>query len=50
VVEQAGGLVTGLDLNPLRYNTRASWLNPHFLVIGDREFDWRPPLQRAGLA
>ena len=50
VVDQAGGLVTGLDLNPLLYNTRASWLNPHFLVIGDRAFDWRPYLQRAGLA
>jgi len=49
VVEQAGGLVTGVDLLPLLYNTRASWLNPHFLVIGDREFNWRPYLQRAGL-
>ncbi len=50
VVEQAGGLVTGMDLSPLRYNTRPAWLNPHFLVIGDREFDWLPYLQRAGLA
>ncbi|OGT81698.1 MAG: 3'(2'),5'-bisphosphate nucleotidase [Gammaproteobacteria bacterium RIFCSPLOWO2_02_FULL_61_13] len=50
VVEQAGGSVTGVDLEPLRYNTRDSWLNPHFLVIGDREFDWLPFLQRAGLA
>jgi 3'(2'), 5'-bisphosphate nucleotidase len=49
VVEQAGGVVTGVDLNPLRYNTRASWLNPHFLVIGDREFHWLPYLKRAGL-
>ncbi len=49
VVEQAGGLVTGVDMKPLRYNTRPTWLNPHFLAIGDREFPWLPYLQRAGL-
>lgn len=41
VVEQAGGIVTDLCFNPLRYNTRESLLNPHFLVIGDPSFDWR---------
>lgn len=49
VVEQAGGVVTRLDLEPLRYNTRPGLLNPHFLVMGDPGFDWAPYLSRAGL-
>jgi 3'(2'), 5'-bisphosphate nucleotidase len=40
VVEEAGGRVTGLDMQPLRYNTKDSLLNPHFLVIGDVTRDW----------
>jgi len=40
VVEAAGGRVTGLDMQPLRYNTKESLLNPHFLVFGDEREDW----------
>ena len=40
IVEEAGGRVTELDLAPLRYNTKDSLLNPHFLVFGDPNFDW----------
>ena len=40
VVEAAGGRVTTLDLNPLRYNTKDSLLNPHFLVFGDKTVNW----------
>jgi 3'(2'), 5'-bisphosphate nucleotidase len=40
VVEQAGGQVTDLDLQPLRYNTKDSLLNPFFLVFGDGGRDW----------
>jgi 3'(2'), 5'-bisphosphate nucleotidase len=40
VVEEAGGRITKTDMQPLRYNTKDSLLNPHFLVIGDPEFDW----------
>ena len=40
VVEAAGGSVTDTDLRPLRYNTKESLLNPHFLVFGDRSEDW----------
>lgn len=40
VVEEAGGKVTGLDMQPLRYNTKDSLLNPHFLVFGDASRDW----------
>jgi 3'(2'), 5'-bisphosphate nucleotidase len=40
VVEQAGGRVTDTDMQPLRYNTKDSLLNPHFLVFGDDSRDW----------
>ena len=40
VVEQAGGVVTDTDMQPLRYNTKDSLLNPFFLVIGDTSHDW----------
>lgn len=40
VVEEAGGRVTGLDMQQLRYNTKDSLLNPHFLVFGDASRDW----------
>lgn len=40
VVEQAGGYLTDLNLQPLRYNTKDSLLNPHFLVFGDNTPAW----------
>ena len=47
IVEEAGGMVTDTEFNPLRYNTGESVLNPDFLVIADKTFNWRPYL--AGL-
>ena len=40
IVESAGGAVVTLDGKPLRYNTKAELLNPHFLVFGDTSRDW----------
>lgn len=40
VVTEAGGSLTGLDMQPLRYNTKDSLLNPFFLVFGDEARDW----------
>jgi 3'(2'), 5'-bisphosphate nucleotidase len=40
VVEQAGGKVTDTRMQPLRYNTKESMLNPFFLVFGDDSHDW----------
>ena len=40
VVEQAGGTVTDTDMQPLRYNTKDSLLNPFFLVFGESSRDW----------
>ena len=40
VVQEAGGKVTDLQGQPLRYNTKASLLNPYFLVFGDKSRAW----------
>lgn len=40
VVIQAGGFVVDLSGKPLRYNTKASVLNPYFLAYGDDGRDW----------
>ena len=40
IVEEAGGRLTTTDMQDLRYNTKDSLLNPHFVVIGDPQFDW----------
>ena len=40
IVEEAGGQVTDTGMQPLRYNTKASLLNPHFFVFGDTRQDW----------
>jgi 3'(2'), 5'-bisphosphate nucleotidase len=40
VLECAGGRVTDLDGQPLRYNTRPSLVNPHFIAYADASRDW----------
>jgi 3'(2'), 5'-bisphosphate nucleotidase len=40
VVEEAGGHITDTQMRPLRYNTKDSLLNPHFLVFGETDRDW----------
>lgn len=40
IVEEAGGLLTTLDLKPMRYNTKNDLTNPYFLVFGDKSVDW----------
>lgn len=40
IVEEAGGHITDMNLNGLRYNTRETLINPHFLVFGDARVDW----------
>ncbi|MGH8120063.1 MAG: 3'(2'),5'-bisphosphate nucleotidase CysQ [Gammaproteobacteria bacterium] len=44
IVEEAGGIVTGINFEPLRYNCQESLLNPDFLAIADKSFDWQPYL------
>lgn len=40
IVEAAGGAVIRTDGSPLRYNTKASTLNPDFLALGDPNWPW----------
>ena len=42
VVSAAGGEVLNTLFQPLRYNTKSSLLNPHFLVLGDRDLGLQP--------
>lgn len=37
IVEEAGGKVVDFKLEPLKYNTKDSLLNPHFFAVGDRK-------------
>lgn len=41
VVEEAGGIVTDIAGSPLRYNTKESLINPHFLVAGEIGYPWQ---------
>ncbi|GAB4300095.1 MAG: 3'(2'),5'-bisphosphate nucleotidase CysQ [Thiohalomonadaceae bacterium] len=40
IVEEAGGRITDTAMQPLRYNTKDSLLNPHFFAFGDSTVDW----------
>lgn len=40
IVEEAGGCITNMQLEPLRYNTKKSLINPYFLVFGDPRKNW----------
>ncbi len=40
ILEEAGGLITDLQMQPLRYNAKEDLLNPHFFAFGDRGVDW----------
>jgi 3'(2'), 5'-bisphosphate nucleotidase len=41
ILEAAGGGVFTLDGMPLRYNSKESLLNPHFIAVGDLSIGWR---------
>lgn len=40
ILEQAGGHIIGSDQKPLRYNSKDSLLNPHFLALGAGDIAW----------
>ena len=41
---EAGGTVRRFDGRPLEYNTKASFLNPEFMAVGDPSFPWQERL------
>ncbi len=45
VLEEAGGMVIGIDGQPLRYNRGDSLINPDFLALGDPQLPWRDWLE-----
>jgi 3'(2'), 5'-bisphosphate nucleotidase len=47
VVLGAGGRIVTLDGEALRYNLKASYLNPEFFVIADPGRDWLAPFRTA---
>ncbi len=47
VAEEAGGYLTNMHLQPLRYNTKDSLLNPYFFVFGDADKDWKTHIAQA---
>lgn len=40
IVEEAGGGLTNIHRQPLRYNARPTLINPDFFVFGDPTIDW----------
>ena len=50
IVEEAGGHFTDTTMQDLRYNTRESLTNPHFVVFGDTKIDWLKHLRAVDAA
>ncbi len=50
VVLEAGGCVVDMQGQPLRYNARASLINPSFMAYADRSRDWVGLLAERGAA
>jgi 3'(2'), 5'-bisphosphate nucleotidase len=46
ILESAGGRMIDLAGRPLRYNSKDSLLNPHFLAFGDPQQDWLAPIRK----
>jgi 3'(2'), 5'-bisphosphate nucleotidase len=40
IVEEAGGCILDSEYGELTYNQRESVLNPNFMVVSDKSFDW----------
>ncbi|MBN1379279.1 MAG: 3'(2'),5'-bisphosphate nucleotidase CysQ [Gammaproteobacteria bacterium] len=40
ILEEAGGALTDIEMQPLQYNTRESLTNPSFFAFGDKNKNW----------
>ncbi len=40
IIEEAGGAMTDLYFNPIKFNYKESLLNPPLLVVGDKDYNW----------
>lgn len=41
IIEEAGGMMVDLNFHPIRFNQKASLLNPPLLVAGDKDYNWK---------
>lgn len=41
LLQETGGSIMGLDFQPLSYNQRESFINPPFIMVGNREWHWQ---------
>lgn len=41
ILQESGGDVFTLSQQPLTYNQRETFVNPHFIMVGDRQWDWQ---------
>ncbi len=46
IVSAAGGEIVNLQFQPLRYNSKAGLLNPHFIALADPLYPWQPLLDK----
>ncbi|MFC0323372.1 3'(2'),5'-bisphosphate nucleotidase CysQ [Gallibacterium melopsittaci] len=41
ILQESGGDIFTLTQQPLTYNQRETFVNPHFIMVGDRQWDWQ---------
>ncbi|MFC0308771.1 3'(2'),5'-bisphosphate nucleotidase CysQ [Gallibacterium trehalosifermentans] len=41
ILQESGGDIFTLKQQPLTYNQRETFVNPHFIMVGDRQWDWQ---------
>lgn len=46
ILSAAGGEIVNLQFQPLRYNTKAELLNPHFIALADIQYPWQSLLDK----
>lgn len=40
ILQESGGDIFTIDHQPLSYNRRETFVNPHFIAVGNRHWDW----------
>ena len=45
LLAEVNGAVFDLQFQPLSYNQRETFVNPHFIMVADKQKDWRSIFQ-----
>ncbi|HEC04857.1 MAG TPA: 3'(2'),5'-bisphosphate nucleotidase [Thiothrix sp.] len=48
IIDEAGGRLVDIEMQPLLYNMKDSLLNPHFFVMGNHQRDWSQDVSYRG--